>query len=96
MKSVKEVYQKEIRRGKQLRFSVRFKNDMISHCGIVEFKENFDISNPEKLEKAKPFLKNQIAKNLKKWGKKGSDIETVEYYYFDEKGNEVVFFKYER
>ena len=96
MKSVKEVYQKEIRKGKQLRFSVRFKNDIISHCGILEFKENFDISDPENLEKAKPFLKNQIAKNLKKWGKRGDEIIKTEFYYFDEKGDEVVFFKYEK
>lgn len=96
MKSVKEVYQKEIRRGKQLRYSVLFENDIISHCGIVEFKEHFEISDPENQEKVKAHIRYKISQNLKKWGKRGDEIIKTEFYYFDEKGDEVVFFKYER
>ncbi len=80
----------------ELRYSVRFKNDIINHGGICHFEREVDLNDDYNKEIICEFIRRELLKRMKVWEKSGIDMISVEYFTLNSENEEEIFFSWSR
>ena len=79
----------------QLYYSVDFKESTITHHGEIFYPIECYQNTEPYIESMKAYCDSALQTSLKKWGFTGSDIISVDYYFY--KGSsEIIFFSWEK
>lgn len=79
----------------EIRFSVRFKDDIINHGGIYDYDKAIDIYNDFDKEMVVEFIKRILIVKMNEWKKNTSDIILFEIYLLNDNNEKVIIFEWD-